>query len=47
MAERFKLPVNVRGNYNRVKVEKTALVKSGYMLESLVYPVLLDIMKIR
>ena len=35
-------PVNVRRNYNGVKVEKrTALVKSGYMLESLEYLVLL------
>ena len=26
--------VNVRGNYNRVKVESAALIKSGYMLEN-------------
>jgi len=34
--------VNVRGNSDRVKVEqRTALVKSGYMLENLVHPALL------
>ena len=33
--------VNVRGNYNRVKVSSAALIKSGYMLERLEYLVLL------
>ena len=35
-------PVNVSDNYNRSKVEeKAALVKSSYMLESLVNSVIL------
>ena len=33
--------VNVRGNYNRVKVGSAALMKSGYMLEHLEYLALL------
>jgi len=33
--------VNVRGNYNRVKVEDAALIKFDYMLETLESPVIL------
>ncbi len=38
---RRQAPVNVRGNYNRVKVGSAALKKSDYLLETLVYLVLL------